>query len=97
MGRGEGEPDYSIKPGSTMGRLALIMVKLLQWNARSIKANGQEFKHFIKEMDVKPDVVCVQETWLKPTLESWIISNKERQRSWGREKLGYIHQTRYPI
>lgn len=45
------------------------MVILLQWNARSLLANSQEFKHFIKEMVVKPDVVCIQETWLKPTLD----------------------------
>ena len=49
--------------------LILIMVIILQWNARSLLANGQEFKQFIKEMATKPDIVCVQETWLKPRLD----------------------------
>lgn len=32
-------------------------------------ANGQEFKGFIKGMKKKPDIICIQETWLKPALE----------------------------
>ncbi len=52
-----------------MGWLILIMVILLQWNARSLLANGQEFKHFIKTLVVKPDIICIQETWLKPNLD----------------------------
>uniref|UniRef100_A0A3B3BBF5 Reverse transcriptase domain-containing protein n=1 Tax=Oryzias melastigma TaxID=30732 RepID=A0A3B3BBF5_ORYME len=68
MGRSEGQPQSSVKPGDIMFSF-LIMVFLLQWNARSLLANGQEFKHFIREMHVKPDVVCVQETWLKPSLD----------------------------
>ena len=32
-------------------------------------ANGQEFKQFIEELPAKPDVLCLQETWLKPTLD----------------------------
>ena len=52
-----------------MDCLILVMVILLQWNARSLLAYVQEFKHYIKEIDVKPDVVCIQETWLKPTLD----------------------------
>ena len=38
-------------------------------NTRSLIANGQEFKKFVYDMDVAPDVVCVQETWLKPQLK----------------------------
>ncbi len=45
------------------------MVIILQWNARSLKANGQECKHFINELEEKPDVICIQETWLKPNLD----------------------------
>ncbi len=47
----------------------ILMVIILQWNARSLLANGQEFKHFIKDRKINPDVVCIQETWLKPNLE----------------------------
>lgn len=42
---------------------------ILQWNARSLLANGQDFKQFIDSRKEKPDVVCIQETWLKPSLD----------------------------
>ena len=45
------------------------MLRILQWNARSLIANGQEFKRYICELKQKPEVICVQETWLKPTLD----------------------------
>ena len=47
----------------------LLMFCILQWNARSLIANGQELKKFIRDSDVKPHIVCVQETWLKPCLD----------------------------
>lgn len=46
-----------------------MCLRVLQWNARSLLANGQEFKQFIEEQDVKPNIICVQETWLKPSLD----------------------------
>ena len=42
---------------------------VLQWNARSLLSNGQEFKGFINNLKKKPEIICVQETWLKPALE----------------------------
>lgn len=42
---------------------------LLQWNARSLLANGQDFKELIGSRNEKPDVICIQETWLKPCLD----------------------------
>lgn len=49
--------------------LANNMVLVLQWNARSLVVNGQEFKNFIERLPVAPDVVCIQETWLTPKLD----------------------------
>lgn len=49
------------------------MVLFLQWNARSLLANGQEFKKYVDELPIKPDVICVQETWLKSNLEFRIV------------------------
>lgn len=49
--------------------LILLIMLLLQWNARSLIANGQDFKQFIASRREKPDVVCIQETWLKPNLD----------------------------
>src|SRR4029434_3548717 len=42
---------------------------ILQWNARSLVANGQEFKKFVYDLPVLPDVLCIQETWLVPHLQ----------------------------
>lgn len=43
-----------------------MVLKILQWNARSLISNGQECKHFISTQCDKPDLLCVQETWLRP-------------------------------
>lgn len=52
----------------------LIMVfHILQWNARSLVANGQEFKKVVADLEVRPDVMCIQETWLRPHLD-FVIS-----------------------
>lgn len=42
---------------------------LLQWNARSLIGNGQEFKRFVTASEISYHVICVQETWLKPALD----------------------------
>ena len=79
-----------------MGWLILIMVIILQWNARSLLANGQEFKHFIKEMTEKPDVMCVQETWLKPNLDfvvhGYTVIRKDRSQGGGGGCATFIKQ-----
>lgn len=49
--------------------MTVLPLLILQWNARSLVANGQEFKGFLNEMEQKPDVVCIQETWLKQSLD----------------------------
>ena len=43
-----------------------MVLIILQWNARSLISNGQEFKKYISNLSDKPHVICVQETWLKP-------------------------------
>lgn len=55
-------------------------LNILQWNARSLVANGQEFKHFISNLQDKPHVICVQETWLKPEWDFNIIGYKDVRR-----------------
>ena len=45
--------------------LLLLMVIILQWNAQSLIAHGNEFKHALSKWDTKPDIICIQETWLK--------------------------------
>ena len=53
--------------------LVLVMISILQWNARSMLANGQEFKKYVDELPSKPEVICAQETWLKPSLDFRIV------------------------
>lgn len=43
----------------------IIIMLILQWNARSLLANGQDFKQFVASRREVPEVICVQETWLK--------------------------------
>ena len=40
-------------------------LKILQWNARGLLRNGRSFKQVVEER--KPDVICVQESFLKPS------------------------------
>ena len=42
---------------------------ILQWNARSLIANGQELKRFLNEVKDALELICIQETWLKPCLD----------------------------
>lgn len=46
-----------------------MVFNLLQWNARSLIGNGQEFKRFVTSSEISCHVICVQETWLKPSLD----------------------------
>lgn len=41
-----------------------IMITIIQWNAQSIKAHGDEFKNGVFKFKYLPDIICVQETWL---------------------------------
>ena len=40
-------------------------LKLLQWNARGLRANGDEFKSFLDNINYQPDIICIQETFFK--------------------------------
>ena len=46
-----------------------MVLIILQWNARSLIVNGQEFKKYIDDLSERPNVLCIQETWLKPELD----------------------------
>lgn len=41
---------------------------ILQWNATSLISNGQEFKGHIDRVEERPEIICIQETWLRPNL-----------------------------
>jgi len=60
-----------------------MVLIILQWNARSLIANGQEFNKYILNQERCPDIICVQESWLKPclnfSLKGYITVHKDRQ------------------
>lgn len=43
-----------------------MVLMILQWIRSSLIANSQELKHFVLNLQDKPHVICIQETWLKP-------------------------------
>lgn len=59
-----------------------FFMKVLQWNAQSIRAHGVEFKKFIFDETDQYDVVCIQESWLKKgdnfKLKNYDIVRKDR-------------------
>lgn len=69
----------------------IITFYILQWNARSLIANGQELKKFIKEYKKAPELICIQETWLKPCLE-FVIPGYECLRLDRSDKPGGVVQ-----
>ena len=52
-----------------MINIVYMVIHILQWNARSLIANGQEFKKYVFETEPRPDILCIQETWLRPHLD----------------------------
>ena len=46
-----------------------IMFYIMQWNARSLIANGQELKHMLDGLEDKPEIICIEETWLTPRFD----------------------------
>ena len=69
MGRSERRVKCSGQSRIIMYWIVLIIMIILQWNARSLIPNGQEFKQFIYSQQEKPDILCIQESWLKPNLD----------------------------
>ena len=56
---------------------------VFQWNARSLVAHAIELKHFISTSQIAPDVICIQESWLKKdlnfTLVGYNVIRRERE------------------
>ncbi|KAG5832008.1 hypothetical protein ANANG_G00286560 [Anguilla anguilla] len=69
MGGSQGGVKCSGKSRNTMYWVIVVAMLILQWNARSLIANGQDFKKFIYSQKEKPDLLCIQESWLKPSLD----------------------------
>ena len=55
---------------------------ILQWNCRSLVAHKAELRNYLATAHVKPSLICVQETWLKPgkdiCLPGYSIERRDR-------------------
>lgn len=60
----------------------IMAFNLLHFNCTSLNTHGQEFKHFLTTLDVLPDIICLQETCLKPnysfTMPGFVIKRLDR-------------------
>jgi len=73
-----------------------MVLLILQWNARSLIANGQEFKNFTSKQERCPDIICVQESWLKTCLnfplQGYIVIRRDRTVGTGGGIVTFIKQ-----
>lgn len=63
------------------------MFYVLQWNVRSLTANGQKLKGVVEEFKEMPEIITTQESWLKPHLE-FIIQGDVSERKDGIDRSG---------
>ena len=47
--------------------LLILPLLILQRNSQFLIAYSQKLKHYIHNSSTNPDVICIQETWLKTT------------------------------
>lgn len=66
-----------------MGFLTLLQ------NARSLIADGQEFKRDVQQLNVKADIICIQETRLKPHLDFNKVIRQDRDSGHGGGCISY--------
>ena len=44
----------------------MMTLQILQWNSNSLVAHQSQLKKFLTEMEKRPDIICIQETFLRP-------------------------------
>lgn len=52
-----------------MMEAAVVLLSILQWNAQSLVSHGPQLKQHLSKLDVLPDIICVQETFLWPNCQ----------------------------
>ena len=66
-------------------------LNILQWNARSLIAHQLELKNFLASTQVKPSLICVQETFLRAgktfNLHGYSVERRDRE---GAERGGGV-------
>ncbi len=53
---------------------------ILQWNAQSLPAHGDELQHYLDSSINAPSVICIQETWLTKDKDYELLGYKEAAR-----------------
>jgi ribonuclease HI/exonuclease III len=57
-------------------------IHILQWNANGLRAHDKELRQFIATTETKPNIICVQETFLKPQqaydIKGYSIERRDR-------------------
>ena len=60
---------------------------IISWNANSIRAHCHQLKLFIDNAIIKPQIICIQETWLKKqsnfSIPGYTIETKSRDEGRG--------------
>jgi hypothetical protein len=71
-----------------------VYMFILQWNAQQIRAHGDELKNAVYEWSEKPDLLCIQESWLtgkqKYRIPGYEIVRKDRDGSLGKKGGGGV-------
>jgi ribonuclease HI len=67
---------------------------ILQWNAQSVREHGDELNKAVIDQINKPDIICIQESWLKKHHKFGIcgyeIVRKDRDPRLGKSKCGGV-------
>jgi len=62
---------------------ALNELRVMQWNACSLQLHAAELKQFLSESQSPPQIICVEETFLKPAktfkLDGYDVVRKDRE------------------
>ena len=70
---------------------------ILQWNAQNIISHRNELKHYTYNSNYKPDIICIQESWLNNEinfkLNNYSMVRKDRQLGTGGGVCVYLSKT----
>lgn len=57
-------------------------LSVLQWNANGLKCHFALFSNYVNSLDILPDIICIQETFLKPgrkcSLKGYVTVRNDR-------------------
>ena len=72
-------------------------LNILQWNCRSILRKLPEFKNYLNNLKIIPDIICLQETFLNyrynPQIVGYTMLRKDRGTpTGGVEELQYLYE-----